>query len=96
MWYFIIILLNCFLFFVGLYYNNKEYGNCKKVIWNEDGNGMFFEDFEFLIFIVINKNEIDYFINNVSRVLCYWKFYWMNLKCFGIIFVIYVIDDIFI
>lgn len=66
------------------------------MIWNEDGNGMFFEDFEFLIFIVINKNEIDYFINNVSRVLCYWKFYWMNLKCFGIIFVIYVIDDIFI
>lgn len=56
------------------------------MIWNEDGNGMFFEDFEFLIFIVINKNEIDYFINNVSRVLCYWKFNWMNLKCFGIIF----------
>eukprot|EP00105_Crassostrea_gigas_P015788 XP_011432903.1 PREDICTED: nicastrin isoform X2 [Crassostrea gigas] len=53
----------------GLYHNNQEYGNCKKVTWNEDGNGMFFEDFEFPISIVTNKNETDYLINN-----CYLKF----------------------
>lgn len=96
LWHFIITLSNCFPFFAGLYHNNQEYGNCKKVTWNEDGNGMFFEDFEFPISIVTNKNETDYLINNVSRVLCHWKFYWMNLKCFGITFVTYAIDDSFI
>ena len=52
--------------FVGLYHNNEDFGNCKKVTWNEFGNGMFFEDFEFPISIVTNKNETDYLINNVS------------------------------
>lgn len=53
----------------GLYHNNEDYGNCKSVTWNEQGNGMFFEDFEFPISIVTNKNETDYLINN-----CYLKF----------------------
>ncbi|XP_022324883.2 nicastrin-like isoform X2 [Crassostrea virginica] len=53
----------------GLYHNNEDFGNCKKVTWNEFGNGMFFEDFEFPISIVTNKNETDYLINN-----CYLKF----------------------
>ncbi|XP_061189000.1 nicastrin-like isoform X2 [Saccostrea echinata] len=53
----------------GLYNNDKDFGNCKKVTWNEFGNGMFFEDFEFPISLVSNKNETDYLINN-----CYLKF----------------------
>ncbi|XP_048778168.2 nicastrin-like isoform X2 [Ostrea edulis] len=53
----------------GLYHNSEDYGNCKNVTWNEFGNGLFFEDFEFPISIVTNKNESDYLIKD-----CYKKF----------------------
>ncbi|KAK3107790.1 hypothetical protein FSP39_022233 [Pinctada imbricata] len=53
----------------GLYHGDSSYSNCKRQEWNPQGNGLFYADFSFPIFILTNKSEISEIINT-----CYIKF----------------------
>ena len=43
----------------GLYKGDKEYGNCKKIKWNQHGNGMSMEYFGVPIFGLYDRDEIN-------------------------------------
>lgn len=54
--------LTLFLFppcFSGVYSSTygAEYAHCKHVEWNPLGNGLFYEDFSFPIFLLQDENE---------------------------------------